>query len=128
MTAGWEHADLFDVMPADSGLLAEFWKNQVTETMRGQMAYRTRTTKAGERLEAEIYPIWGRDQEQAARRARQNRTPERQKQLNMISWNGGTPKYDIRDWAPDREKMGKGITLTEDEMEKLVSMVAKNSK
>lgn len=83
MTAGWEHADLFDVMPADSGLLAEFWKNQVTETMRGQMAYRTRTTKAGERLEAEIYPIWGRDQEQAARRARQNRTPERQKQLNM---------------------------------------------
>lgn len=51
-----------------------------------------------------------------------------QKQLNMISWNGGTPKYDIRDWAPDREKMGKGITLTEDEMEKLVSMVAKNSK
>lgn len=83
MTAGWEHADLFDVIPTDSGLLAEFWKNQVTETMRGQMAYRTRTTKAGERLEAEIYPIWGRDQEQEAKRARQNRTPERQKQLNM---------------------------------------------
>ena len=37
------------------------------------------------------------------------------KELNKISWNGGAAKYDIRDWAPDHEKMGKGITLTEDE-------------
>ena len=43
-----------------------------------------------------------------------------QKQVNLISWNGGAPKYDIRDWAPDREKMGKGITLTEEEMRKLI--------
>ena len=41
------------------------------------------------------------------------------KELNKISWNGGAPKYDIRDWAPEHEKMGKGITLTEDELEKL---------
>ncbi len=34
------------------------------------------------------------------------------KELNLISWNGKEPKYDIRDWAPDHEKMGKGITLT----------------
>ena len=33
----------------------------------------------------------------------------------MISWNGAAEKYDIRDWAPEHEKMGKGITLTEDE-------------
>ena len=33
------------------------------------------------------------------------------KELNLISWNGGTPKFDIRDWAPENEKMGKGITL-----------------
>ena len=34
------------------------------------------------------------------------------KELNMISWNGAAEKYDIRDWAPEHEKMGKGITLS----------------
>ena len=38
------------------------------------------------------------------------------KEVNLISWNGGAPKYDIRDWAPDHEKMGKGTTLSEEEM------------
>lgn len=37
------------------------------------------------------------------------------KELNIVSWNGAAPKYDIRDWAQDHEKMGKGITLTEEE-------------
>ena len=37
-------------------------------------------------------------------------------EVNLISWNGGAPKYDIRDWAPDHEKMGKGTTLSEEEM------------
>ncbi len=41
------------------------------------------------------------------------------KELNLISWNGGEPKYDIRDWAPEHEKMGKGTTLTKDEVMKL---------
>ncbi|KAB1435972.1 YdbC family protein [Candidatus Galacturonibacter soehngenii] len=41
------------------------------------------------------------------------------KEINLISWNGATPKYDIRDWAPDHEKMGKGTTLSKDEVEKL---------
>ena len=41
------------------------------------------------------------------------------KELNLISWNGREPKYDIRDWAPEREKMGKGVTLTEEEVTKL---------
>ena len=41
------------------------------------------------------------------------------KELNLISWNGGAAKYGIRDWAPDHEKMGKGTTLTEEEMENL---------
>lgn len=39
------------------------------------------------------------------------------KQLNLISWNKGEPKYDIRDWAPDREKMGKGVTMTAAELQ-----------
>lgn len=37
------------------------------------------------------------------------------KELNMISWNGAAAKFDIRDWSPEHEKMGKGITLTEEE-------------
>ncbi|WP_093728084.1 YdbC family protein [Terribacillus halophilus] len=42
-----------------------------------------------------------------------------QKELNLISWNGREPKYDIRDWAPDHEKMGKGITLSAEEVSTL---------
>lgn len=38
------------------------------------------------------------------------------KELNYISWNGHDPKYDIRDWDPNHQKMGKGITLTESEL------------
>ncbi len=41
------------------------------------------------------------------------------KEINLISWNGGEPKYDIRDWAPEHEKMGKGTTLSKDEVIKL---------
>lgn len=41
------------------------------------------------------------------------------KELNLVSWNGRDPKYDLRDWAPDHEKMGKGITLTKEEILKL---------
>ena len=39
-----------------------------------------------------------------------------ERQLNMVSWNDREPKYDIRDWAPDSNKMGKGISLTHDEL------------
>lgn len=41
------------------------------------------------------------------------------KEINLISWNGAAPKYDIRDWAPEHEKMGKGVTLTAEEIQKL---------
>ena len=37
------------------------------------------------------------------------------KEINLISWNGKEPKYDIRSFSPNREKCGKGITLTTDE-------------
>lgn len=37
------------------------------------------------------------------------------KEVNLVSWNGAAPKYDIRDWSEDHSKMGKGITLTADE-------------
>lgn len=45
------------------------------------------------------------------------------KELNLVSWNGAKPKYDIRDWAPEREKMGKGITLTDEEIMKLKELL-----
>lgn len=41
------------------------------------------------------------------------------KELNLISWNDRDPKYDIRDWDPDHKKMGKGVTLSKEEMDKL---------
>lgn len=45
------------------------------------------------------------------------------KELNRISWNGAEPKYDIRDWNETHDKMGKGITLTEDELRSLKSLL-----
>lgn len=41
------------------------------------------------------------------------------KELNLISWNDKEPKYDIREWAPEHAKMGKGVTLSKDEIVKL---------
>lgn len=46
------------------------------------------------------------------------------KELNLISWNGREPKYDIRDWAPEHAKMGKGITLSEEEIGALKKLLA----
>jgi hypothetical protein len=48
------------------------------------------------------------------------------KELNLISWNGADSKYDLRDWAPEREKMGKGITLTEEEVKALLTILQEN--
>ena len=45
------------------------------------------------------------------------------KEVNIVSWNGGQPKIDIRDWSPDHSKMGKGIALSAEEVEKLKELV-----
>jgi hypothetical protein len=45
------------------------------------------------------------------------------KELNRVSWNGGEPKYDIRDWNEKHDKMEKGITLTEAELRKLKELL-----
>ena len=42
------------------------------------------------------------------------------KELCLVSWNGAEPKYDIREWAKDYDKCGKGVTLTDDEAKNLV--------
>lgn len=47
------------------------------------------------------------------------------KELNLVAWNGRAPKFDIRDWSPDHQKMGKGVTLTKEETETLSALLAK---
>ena len=42
------------------------------------------------------------------------------KEINLVSWNGADPKYDIRNWHPGRERCGKGITLSEEEAHALM--------
>lgn len=43
------------------------------------------------------------------------------KEINLVSWNGAEPKFDIRNWHPGRERSGKGITLTRDEIINLMN-------
>ena len=46
-------------------------------------------------------------------------------ELNRVSWNGNEPKYDVRSWSPDHTKMGKGITLSEEELVALAQLLDK---
>lgn len=48
------------------------------------------------------------------------------KELNLVSWNGREPKYDLRDWSENHEKMRKGITLSEEEAIKLRNILNNN--
>lgn len=45
------------------------------------------------------------------------------KELNLVSWNGNPAKFDLRDWAPNHEKMGKGVTLSNEEFESLKKLI-----
>ena len=47
------------------------------------------------------------------------------KELNLISWNDREPKYDIRDWNEGHDRMGKGITLTSEEIASLREILNK---
>ena len=47
------------------------------------------------------------------------------KELNLVSWNDREPKYDIREWSPDHERMGKGVTLTEEEIYMIIGLLEK---
>lgn len=46
-----------------------------------------------------------------------------QREINLISWNGRTPKLDVRDWSPDHQRMGKGLTFTREELQKLKDFI-----
>ena len=41
------------------------------------------------------------------------------KELNLVSWNDRPAKFDLREWAPDHSRMGKGITLSDEEAKML---------
>ena len=45
-------------------------------------------------------------------------------EVNLVAWNGGKPKIDIRSWSPDHQKMTRGITLTETQAEKLAQILS----
>jgi hypothetical protein len=45
------------------------------------------------------------------------------KELNMVSWNGREAKYDIREWSPEHDKMGKGLTFTREELSELKTLL-----
>ncbi|MBO5125927.1 MAG: YdbC family protein [Spirochaetaceae bacterium] len=46
-----------------------------------------------------------------------------QVELNLVSWSGREAKYDIRSWSPDHQKMGKGITMTKEELQTLGQII-----
>jgi len=82
---GWEYEGLFDaeLNPEAEDLMASYWRSEPTSIRIGSMGYRTKTTKAGPRLEAEVYPVFGRRTEQQARAAKSRITPEKMQRLNM---------------------------------------------
>ena len=47
------------------------------------------------------------------------------KELNLIRWNDRDPKYDIREWSPDGKIMGKGVTLSKEELAVLKDLLVK---
>ena len=46
------------------------------------------------------------------------------KELNLVSWNDLEPKFDIREWAPEHSRMGKGVTLSKEEMQMILDTMA----
>ena len=79
-----EYAYLFDVDgPADELEAESWWREEQITARVGKMAYRTKTIKAGPRLEAHIYPIFGREDQKKARAARSQMTSEKMQVYNL---------------------------------------------
>lgn len=45
-------------------------------------------------------------------------------ELNKVSWGGRPAKFDLRSWSPDHQKMGKGVTLSNEEVKKLGEIIS----
>ena len=50
------------------------------------------------------------------------------KELNVVSWNGGQAKYDIREWSPHHDRMSRGITLNEQEMRSIIDLLKRRGR
>lgn len=50
------------------------------------------------------------------------------REINIVSWNGNEPKYDIREWSPDHERMSRGITLKEEELRTILHLLKNRTK
>ena len=48
------------------------------------------------------------------------------KEVNKVSWNGAEPKWDIREWNEEHDKMSKGVTFSKDEFENLIKLLKSN--
>ena len=79
----WKYEGLFEtLLEPEADDLSRYWRPQPSMIPVGRMGYRRRITLAGPRMECEIYPVFGRDDEQKARAAKKNITPVKQKRLN----------------------------------------------
>ena len=76
----WEYEAIFDREINGQWLP---WESEPTQVPLGSMGYRTKTTRAGKRLEAEIYPIFGKRGAAQARAAKENVTSEAMRRLNL---------------------------------------------
>jgi len=47
------------------------------------------------------------------------------KEINIVQWNGGSSKFDIRDWDQSHERMSRGVTLREEEAKTLAELISK---
>lgn len=46
------------------------------------------------------------------------------KEVNLVSWQERDPKIDIREWNIEHNRMGKGLTLTDDEARILLEILS----
>ena len=80
---GWRYEGLFETeLEPEADDLSRYWRPQPSEIPVGKMGYRRSVVLAGDRMECEIYPVFGREDEQKARAAKKNITTMKQKRLN----------------------------------------------
>ena len=80
---GWRYEGLFETeLQPETEDLSRYWRPQPSLIPVGRMGYRRSVTLAGDRMECEIYPVFGRADAQRARAAKKNQTPEKQQRLN----------------------------------------------
>lgn len=81
---GWKYGCLFETEWQDAQMdLTQWWRSQKSEIPVGRMGYKRAVTLAGPRMECEIYPVFGREEETKARAAKLNRTPGKVRKQNL---------------------------------------------